>query len=59
MRSKASIKSHPLHPILVSFPVAFLSGTFICDCIAIILGNETFWQTGYHLEIAGIVMGLV
>lgn len=59
MRSKASIKSHPLHPILVSFPIAFLSGTFICDVIAIISGNETFWQTGYHLEIAGIVMGLV
>ena len=25
MRSKAAVKSHPIHPILVSFPVAFLT----------------------------------
>ena len=59
MRSKASIKSHPLHPILVSFPIAFLTGTFVSDVIATISGNENFWQTGYYLEIAGIGMGLL
>jgi uncharacterized membrane protein/nitrite reductase/ring-hydroxylating ferredoxin subunit len=59
MRSKASYKSHPLHPILVSFPIAFLIGTFICDVIAKISGNDTFWQTGYYLVIAGIVTGLI
>ena len=59
MRSKASIKSHPLHPILVSFPIAFLTGTLISDIIAAFSDNQTFWQTGYYLEIAGIVMGLL
>lgn len=59
MRSKASFKSHPLHPILVSFPIAFLIGTFVSDLIGEITDNNVFWQTGYYLVIAGIVMGLI
>jgi uncharacterized membrane protein/nitrite reductase/ring-hydroxylating ferredoxin subunit len=59
MNSKASFKSHPIHPILVSFPIAFLIGTFVFDLIGKISENDSFWNTGYYLEIAGIVMGLV
>jgi uncharacterized membrane protein/nitrite reductase/ring-hydroxylating ferredoxin subunit len=59
MRSKASIKSHPLHPILVSFPIGFLIGAFVSDLIAAFSGNESFWQTAYYLEVAGIVMGIL
>lgn len=35
MRSKASIKSHPLHPILVVFPIAFFIGTSIFDVLGL------------------------
>lgn len=59
MKSKASIKSHPLHPILVSFPIAFLVGTLIADLIAKFSDNESFRQFGYYLEIVGIVSGLL
>jgi uncharacterized membrane protein/nitrite reductase/ring-hydroxylating ferredoxin subunit len=59
MNSKASFKSHPIHPILVSFPIAFLIGTFVSDLIGKFSDNNSFWQTGYYLEIAGIIMGLV
>jgi uncharacterized membrane protein/nitrite reductase/ring-hydroxylating ferredoxin subunit len=59
MRSKASFNSHPIHPILVSFPIAFLIGTFVCDLIANFSSNDQFWQTGYYLEIAGIATGLI
>lgn len=59
MNSKASFKSHPIHPILVSFPIAFLIGTFVSDLIGKFSENNSFWQTGYYLEIAGIIMGLV
>ena len=58
MRSKASFKSHPIHPILVSFPIAFLIGTFVADLIAKFSENNSFWQTGFYLEIAGIATGL-
>lgn len=59
MRSKASIKSHPLHPILVSFPIGFLVGAFVSDLIAAFSGNQSFSQTAYYLEVAGIVMGIL
>ena len=59
MRSKASFKSHPIHPILVSFPIAFLLGTLIFDLMGRFTSNESFWQTGYYLAIAGIAGGLL
>lgn len=59
MRSKASIKSHPIHPILVSFPIGFLIGAFVCDLIEVWSGNQSFLQTAYYLEVAGIVMGIL
>jgi uncharacterized membrane protein/nitrite reductase/ring-hydroxylating ferredoxin subunit len=55
MKSKASIKSHPLHPILVSLPIAFFIGAFIFDLLSLITGNNSFWQTGYYSAIAGII----
>jgi uncharacterized membrane protein len=33
MASKASIGGHPVHPILVSFPIALWSTSFACDVI--------------------------
>jgi nitrite reductase/ring-hydroxylating ferredoxin subunit/uncharacterized membrane protein len=59
MRSKAHISSHPIHPMLIAFPVAFLSGTFIFDVLAVILHKDDLWHTAYYLEIAGIVSALV
>ncbi len=55
MKSKAHLKSHPLHPILVAFPIAFFIGALMFDLLSVITGNSHFWQTGYHLAIAGIV----
>ena len=36
--SKAAIAGHPIHPMLIPFPIAFLVATFVCDLI--------FWRTG-------------
>ena len=59
MRSKASIKSHPIHPILVSFPVAFLTGAYLCDIIAYLREEIFFSQFASYLCIAGIISGLL
>jgi nitrite reductase/ring-hydroxylating ferredoxin subunit/uncharacterized membrane protein len=59
MRSKAHIKSHPLHPILVAFPIAFFIGAFLFDGLSLVLHREAFWQTGRYLAIAGIAGALV
>jgi uncharacterized membrane protein len=34
----ANIMGHPIHPMLIPFPIAFLVATFVCDL--------TFWRTG-------------
>jgi len=59
MKSTAHFKGHPIHPILVSFPIAFFSGSFIFDCAGWITGNVELWRTGYWLQIAGIGFALV
>ncbi|MCU7552004.1 Rieske 2Fe-2S domain-containing protein [Chitinophagaceae bacterium LB-8] len=59
MKSKAHIKTHPLHPILVAFPIAFFIGAFIFDFLSLATTNLSFWQTGYYLSIAGITGALL
>ena len=59
MRSKVNIKSHPLHPILVSFPIAFFAGTFVFDIIGWWLNKPVLSSTAYYLNIAGIVCALL
>ncbi|HEU4902586.1 MAG TPA: DUF2231 domain-containing protein [Flavisolibacter sp.] len=55
MKSKASLKSHPLHPMLVSFPIAFFIGALLFDLLALVLDDASLRTTGYHLVIAGII----
>ena len=53
MKSRANIKGHPLHPILVSFPIAFYTGTLLFDILAKTYSPE-FLFTAYNLEIAAL-----
>jgi nitrite reductase/ring-hydroxylating ferredoxin subunit/uncharacterized membrane protein len=59
MKSKAHFKSHPLHPILVAFPIAFFIGAPVFDLLSVINDNNSFWQTGYYLSIAGIIGAII
>lgn len=54
MKSKANIKGHPLHPILVSFPITFFTGTFLADMAYGITDNTTYSDIAYYMHIAGI-----
>lgn len=58
MRSKAHIKSHPLHPILIAFPLAFFIGSFVFDVLFLSTDNDALRTTAYHLNIA-VVIGAV
>ena len=59
MKSKASVKSHPIHPILIAFPVAFFTGALLFDVLSLILANGDLWQVGYYLLIAGVIGALL
>ncbi len=59
VESTAAIAGHPLHHMLVVFPIAFLIGAFVSDLVFWNTQN-TFWaQASYYLLIAGIGTALV
>src|SRR5438309_6643882 len=59
MRSKAQVKGHPIHPMLVAFPIAFLSGSFLFDLFGRLGGWSSAWTTGAYLNLAAIASGLI
>ncbi|HSE74127.1 MAG TPA: DUF2231 domain-containing protein [Dongiaceae bacterium] len=57
--SRAAIGGHPLHPMVVPFPIAFLVGTLVVD-IVFRATSDPFWaRAAFWLLAAGIVMGAV
>lgn len=59
MKSKANIKSHPLHPILVGFPIAFFAGTLFFDILALMQSGLYMERSAFYLNIGGIATGLL
>jgi uncharacterized membrane protein len=56
-RSTASLGGHPLHPMLVPFPVACFVGAFLTD-IAYSQTYAVMWETfSVWLLTAGLIMG--
>jgi nitrite reductase/ring-hydroxylating ferredoxin subunit/uncharacterized membrane protein len=59
MQSQASFKGHPLHPMLIVYPFAFLTGAFGFNAAAAASKNNNLRTVGDHLIPAGIVAGLL
>src|SRR5215831_11764026 len=58
-RSTAQIAGHPIHPMLVPFPIAFFTATLVCDLVYR-QTSDIFWFTStQYLLGAGVVMALV
>ena len=59
MQSKASFQGHPIHPMLIVYPFAFLTGAFGFRAAAAASNNRELHAVAAHLVPAGIVAGLV
>jgi nitrite reductase/ring-hydroxylating ferredoxin subunit/uncharacterized membrane protein len=59
MKSKASVYGHPIHPMLITFPFAFLTGAFLFDVASWYLDDRELSYTGAHLTVAGVGAGLL
>jgi uncharacterized membrane protein len=57
--STAKIKGHPLHPMLIPFPIAFLVGAFLTDLAYWAYGNAFWALASMWLIGAAIVMALL
>lgn len=59
MRSKAAIASHPIHPMLVSFPIGLWVMAFIFELLGIGRGNALLWAAGFYCVVAGCVCAVL
>ena len=59
MKSTASVAEHPIHPMLIPYPFAFLSGALGFRLAAAARENTAFNQTADHLRAAGLVSAVV
>lgn len=59
MYSRLKILGHPIHPMLVAFPIALYTSTLVAYLIYIV-GHDTFWfKVAVVVNLAGIVMAAV
>lgn len=55
--STAQIAGHPIHPMLIPFPIAFLVATFVCDCLYWGTSNTGWATAALWLVGAGTIGG--
>src|SRR5687767_1226650 len=57
MKTRASIRHHPIHPMLIVFPIALWVGSLICDAIYHFGSGNLFWKDMAFYMIAGGIVG--
>lgn len=55
-QSTARIAGHPIHPMLIPFPVAFLVATLVCDLAFWWTGNTGWSTASLYLLAAALLM---
>ena len=58
MSSPASVKKHPLHPMLIAFPIGLWVFALVCDIVAA-TGATGPWSTVALYSVAGGIVGAV
>lgn len=59
MESKAKLLGHPIHPMLIVFPLGLLATAVIFDIVGLSSGNPFWFQVSFWMIAAGIVGGLL
>lgn len=59
MYSKVKIAGHPLHPMLIAFPVTFYTTTLVAFVLHAITSDLMWWQLGLRANVAAVVTALV
>ena len=55
MQGKATLNGHPIHPMLIPFPIAFFVGAVLCDIVSH-WGDPIFWP---RMAIVLIGLGII
>lgn len=58
MESRVKFAGHPVHPMLIVFPLGLLATAVIFDVICLVSGNAQWTVVAYYLIGAGVIGGL-
>lgn len=59
MQTPASIRQHPIHPMLIVFPIGLWIFSFVCDLIFLSTRNPVWVDVAYYTMAGGIVGALL
>jgi uncharacterized membrane protein len=59
MESKVKLLGHPLHQMLIVFPLGLLATAVVFDAIHLLTDNPTMATVSYWMIVAGILSGLL
>ncbi|MEO8285294.1 MAG: DUF2231 domain-containing protein [Chloroflexota bacterium] len=59
MESKVKLLGHPIHPMLIVFPLGLLAIAVIFDIVGMITGNEVLATVAFWNIAAGVIGGLL
>jgi uncharacterized membrane protein len=59
MKAKARLFGHPIHQMLIVFPLGLLATSLFFDIARLSSGNPQWGTISYYLIAVGIIMGLV
>ena len=57
MRTPASISKHPIHPMLIVFPIGLWIFSLVCDLIHVAGASGEAWLTAAFYSMAGGLIG--
>jgi uncharacterized membrane protein len=58
MESRVKLAGHPVHPMLIVFPLGLLGAAVLFDIIYLISGNEQWTVAAHYMIGAGVIGGL-
>jgi uncharacterized membrane protein len=59
MESRAKVAGHPLHQMLIVFPLGLLATAVIFDVIFLVTNDPTWAQASFYMIGAGVIAGLI
>ena len=59
MLTKARIAGHPIHPMLIAFPIAFYVSTVVALFVFIATNNPFWHDVAFYANVSGVAMAAV
>lgn len=59
MESRAKLFGHPIHQMLIVFPLGLLATSLFFDLIAVAAGHQGLFQASYYMIAAGVISALI